>query len=279
MLNKIKRVPLFTTPLAMFLLFILTTGCAPVSKIVPADYVDPVTMMEFVFIKGGSFEMGDHSQLTLRETPIHSVTVPDMAVGMYEVTFAQYDSFCEATGRKKPTDEEWGRGQRPVINITWHDANDFAKWLSSELSLNFNLPTEAQWEYFSRAGTNGNYWSGNKLPPNLANCRGCGSEWDDRMTAPVGSFKPNPWGLFDTAGNVAEWTLDDWQPGYEGAPTDGSAAKNASSNEKVYRGGAWNYPPKELKSATRDWLNKDDRNNTVGFRLILTNMPVKEKKK
>jgi len=254
---------------ALIFLLLLAAGCAPVSRVVPADYVDPITMMEFVFVKGGKFEMGDRTQQTQRELPIHTVGVPDMAVSLYEVTFAQYDSFCEETGREKPSDEGWGRGNRPVMNVSWHDANAFAQWLRRELKLNFNLPTEAQWEYFARAGTTTRFWTGNTLPINNANCSECGSEFDNRMTAPVGSFKPNPWGLYDTAGNLAEWTLDDWQPGYKDVPDDGSAWLNGSTGEKVYRGGAWDYPLKGLQSATRDWAKSSDAYSTIGFRLVI----------
>lgn len=265
-----QRVFLF----AIFLFFCsLMTGCAPVSKVVPPDYVDPVTLMEFIWLEGGTYQMGDHTQKKARELPVHQVSLAPFAVGMYEVSFNQYDSFCEATGREKPSDEEWGRGNRPVINVSWQDAMDFAQWLSNELGLRFSLPTEAQWEYFARAGTKGNYWTGKKLPQNAANCRDCGSRWDEKMTAPVGSFQPNPWGIYDTMGNVAEWTLDDWQPGYTNAPADGSAFTTDQATDKVYRGGSWEYSQKELQSATRDWLNPKQKNNTVGFRLILLTPP------
>jgi formylglycine-generating enzyme required for sulfatase activity len=264
---------------SLFLVFCcLTTGCAPVSKVVPPDYVDPITLMEFISIEGGTYQMGDHTQKQESALPVHQVTLAPFAVGMYEVSFNQYDSFCEATGREKPSDEEWGRGNRPAINVSWQDAMDFAQWLSNELGLSFSLPTEAQWEYFARAGTKGNYWTGKKLPPDAANCRDCGSRWDGKMTAPVGSFQPNPWGIYDTAGNVAEWTLDDWQPGYEGVPSDGSAWLNGSTGEKIYRGGAWEYPLEGLASATRDWAKKSDAFNTIGFRLVINNFAAQPKK-
>jgi len=254
---------------ALALLFMFTQGCSPVSRVVRPDYVDPVTMMEFVFVKGGTFQMGDHTQQVKRELPVHTVNLKDLAVGIHEVTFAQYDRFCEATGRQKPSDEEWGRGNRPAINISWDDANAFAQWMSDELKLNVSLPTEAQWEYFARAGTTSRFWTGNTLPKNSANCGECGSEFDNRMTAPVGTFEPNAWGLYDTAGNVAEWTLDDWQPGYDGVPDDVSARQNSSTGEKVYRGGAWDYPLKGLESATRDWGKRSDAYNTIGFRMVI----------
>ncbi|MCK4509931.1 MAG: SUMF1/EgtB/PvdO family nonheme iron enzyme, partial [Desulfuromonadales bacterium] len=244
-----------------------------------ADYIEPTTGMEFVFIKGGTFQMGDASDGQPRETPVHSVTLKDFATGMYEVTFDQYDKFCKATGREKSSDLNWGRGNRPAIYVSWEDAQAFAEWMSTETGLNFSLPSESQWEYFARAGTTSRYWTGGSLEKNKANCRECGSKWDNRMTAPVGSFRPNQWGLYDTAGNVAEWTLDDWHQGYEGAPTDGSAWLGSGADEKIYRGGSWEYSIKELSSATRDWSSKSSRFNMVGFRLILNDFVLQKKNK
>lgn len=98
---------------------------------------------------------------------------------------------------------------RQVINESWDDAATFAEWLSKETGLASSQPTEAQWEYFARAGTKGRYRTGKQWRENATNCSECGNSWDNRMKAPVGSFPPNPWGIYDTAGNVAEWTLDD----------------------------------------------------------------------
>jgi formylglycine-generating enzyme required for sulfatase activity len=254
------------------------SGCAGLTIKPKADYIEPTTGMKFVFVKGGSFEMGDRAEGHVRETPVHTVTLGDFAAGIFEVTFEQYDKFCEATGREKPDDEEWGRDNRPVINVSWEDAKSYAEWLRQESGLNVSLPSESQWEYFARAGTTSRFWTGDTLPKNMANCSDCGSEFDKRMTAPVGSFKPNPWGLFDTGGNVAEWTLDSWHKGYEGTPPDGSAWSNPDNSEKVYRGGAWDYPQKELKSATRDWTDKSSRYNNIGFRLVINGFaPVPKK--
>lgn len=258
---------------------LMLSGCAAMLGKPKADYVEPLTGTKFVFVKGGSFQMGDASDGTARETPVHNVTLGDFAVGIYEVTFEEYDRFCAATGREKPNDEGWGRANRPVINVSWEDANAYAEWLRNQSGLNISLPSEAQWEYFARAGTTGRFWTGDTLPPHQANCRDCGSEFDNRMTAPVGAFKPNPWNLFDTAGNVAEWTLDDWHSGYAGVPGDGSAWLDGDTDEKVYRGGAWDYPLNGLESATRDWAKRSDSFNTVGFRLVINDFVTQPKGK
>ena len=111
------------------------------------------------------------------EQPVHSVTVPDLFVGMYEVTFKQYDQYCTANPScELPSDEDWGRGDRPVISVTWNDANAYTAWLSEQTGQQFRLPTEAEWEYFARAGTTTTFWTGESLPPNSVNCTNCGRE-------------------------------------------------------------------------------------------------------
>ena len=145
-------------------------------------------------------------------------------MGRYEVTFAQYDAFVEATGREQPSDSGWGRGTRPVINVSWNDATAFAAWLSEQTGKRFRLPTEAEWEHATRAGSTTEYWWGNEIGSNRANCDGCGSQWDKEKTAPVGSFAANPFGLFDVHGNVWEWT---------------SSCYDGNCGVRVLRGGSW----------------------------------------
>ncbi len=260
-----------------FCLTLMLSGCAGMVTKPKPEYIEPTTGMAFTYIQGGSFQMGDAADGRKRETPVHIVTVDGFAAGLYEVTFEEYDKFCAATGRVKPDDEDWGRGNRPIINVSWEDANAYATWLSQQTGLNVSLPSEAQWEYMARAGTTSRFWTGDTLPKNRASCVECGSEFDNRMTAPVGSFMPNRWGIFDTAGNVGEWILDDWHVNYKGAPIDGPAWLNGNTDEKVYRGGAWNYPLRGLASATRDWSKKSTALDTVGFRLVINNFVVTQK--
>jgi hypothetical protein len=130
------------------------------------------------------------------ERPVREVTIQrSFAMGRYEVTFDQYDEFVKATGRKLPDDEGLGRGSQPVIRVSWNDAVAYAAWLSGQAGKRYRLPTEAEWEYAARAGTETTYWWGNDIKQGLANCRTCGSKWDGKSTAPVGSFKPNAFGL------------------------------------------------------------------------------------
>lgn len=127
------------------------------------------------------------------------------AIGKYEVTFAEYDRFVKSGRAGKPDDSGWGRGNRPVINVPFYDVEAYTEWLSEQTGKPYRLPTEEEWEYAARAGTETVYWWGNEFEKNNANCGSCSSEWSGNTTAPVGSFNPNPWGLYDTSGNVWEW--------------------------------------------------------------------------
>lgn len=185
------------------------------------------------------------------------VTIPAGAVKSfkmmkYEVTFDQYDAFTRATRRKLPDDEGWGRGNRPVINVSWEDAQAFAQWVSQQSGARVRLPSEVEWEYAARAGTTTHYWWGDDAGSNRANCDGCGSEWDNKQTAPVGSFDANPWGLHDTAGNVWEWVED---------------CSSSDCSYRVLRGGSWSFKASDIRSTYRYWSPPDFRYFTYGFRL------------
>lgn len=232
-------------------------------------YVDPVTRMEFVAVPGGSFLMGDPTDELAR--PVREVKVKPFLIGRYEVTFAQYAIFCAATKRKLPGDEGWGMGNRPVINVSWHDAVDFTKWLSAKSGRTFRLPSEAEWEYAALGGVSTRFPWGNEFRQHLANCKECGSKWDNRSTAPVGSFKPNAYGLYDVVGNVYEWCLDLMHLNYVGAPTDGSPWVTGGNplEERVYRGASYQQPKKEMTIAKRCWGEPTVRDNEHGFRVLL----------
>ena len=187
------------------------------SQAFAADYIELTTNMEFVLIKGGKFDMGDITRKDSFAVPAHKVAISDFYLGKHEVTFKQFDIFCDETGRSKPDDSGWGRDNRPVINITWSDALAFAEWLSSKTDKSFRLPSEAEWEYAAKSGLTTPFWWGQTAVKGVANCKDCGSQWDGKMTAPVGSFRPNPYGLFDMTGNVYEWCFDIRNDNYQGA--------------------------------------------------------------
>jgi len=209
-------------------------------------------------IKAGCFAMGEKGQT-------HQVCVDAFKIGRYEVTFAEYDLFCEATGRAKPADEGWGRDQRPAINVSWGDATAYAEWVGQVTGGRYRLPTEAEWEYAARAGTGTEYWWGDAIGQNRANCDGCGSQWDGKQTAPAGNFPANPWGLYDTAGNVFEWTCSAGGD-YDGQREKVCIRKNDGAY-RVLRGGSWSYRPAWLRSADRTWFTSLYGGGLLGFRL------------
>jgi formylglycine-generating enzyme required for sulfatase activity len=188
----------------------------------------------------------------------------------YEITFDQYDDFAKATGRDLPDDEGWGRGRQPVIHVSWNDDVAYAKWLSQQTGKHYRLPTEAEWEYAARGGTETVYWWGNEVQQGSANCRGCGSRWDGKQPAPVGSFKSNQFGLYDTAGNVAERVQDCWHEDYEGAPTEGSAWEEKNGGDcgrRVVRGGSW-FKAHDWARSSHRFSNRPTRSSRAGFRVV-----------
>lgn len=205
------------------------------------------------------------------ERPQHPVTFGNgYRIGLTEVTFAEYDIYALTEGLELPPDRGWGRGTRPVINVSWHDARNYARWLSDKTGKTYRLPTEAEWEYAARALTTTRYWWGDEIGKNRANCAGCGSPWGGDSTASVGEFPANPFGLHDSAGNVWEWTEDCWHRNYQDAPDDGSAwlsEGGGNCDRRVVRGGSWLYPPEFVRSARREWFDAVDRDNDLGFRL------------
>ena len=236
--------------------------------------VDPIRP-EMAVIPGGSFRMGCVSGQDCFQTehPVHTVRVGRFELSKYEVTFEEYDRFTAATGRNPAGDSGWGRGRRPVMNVSWEDAVAYVRWLSGQTGEQYRLPSEAEWEYAARAGSVTAYSWGNEIGRNRANCDGCGSQWDDRQTAPVGSFGPNGWGLHDMHGNVWEWAQDCWNDSYRGAPSDGSAWESGECSQRVLRGGSWNYSPWSLRSANRGRNTTTYRFSYAGFRVARTVTP------
>ncbi len=219
---------------------------------------------EMVWIPAGTFRMGDiQGDGYSNELPVHEVSMDDFAMGRYEVTFAEYDKFAEATGRAKPDDQGWGRGNRPVINVSWNDGVAYANWLSQQTDKHYRLPTGAEWEYVARAGTESKYWWGNEIGTNQANCQNsdCGDSFD--YTAPVGSFEPNPFGVYDMAGNVWEWSCSSYDSRY-----NGQEEVCATEQPRVVRGGSWRDSASYCRSAFHSFLSPDLGGDTFGFRLV-----------
>jgi len=228
----------------------------------------------FVLIKRGSFMMGSNSAY-LDEKPIHRVKIDyDFYIGKYEVTFREYDKFCDATGRKKTSDEGWGRGEHPVINISWNDAKAYTKWLSKKEGTTYRLPTEAEWEYVARAGTTTKYSFGNSSSSlgsyawYRLNSYDKGSSHKDYGTHKVGQKKSNPWGVYDMHGNVWEWCEDWYVDSYKNTPRDGTDNDSKSQNYKILRGGSWYLYSNNLRSANRFRFIPSDTGTFIGFRVV-----------
>ncbi len=234
-----------------------------------------------VVVPAGSFSMG--SPISERghmkdEEPQHSVTIAgQFAVGRYELTFDQWDA-CVADGGcagYRPTDKGWGRGSRPVIDVSWNDIPSYVDWLAKKTGQPYRLLSEAEYEYATRAGTTTAYPWGNAIGTNNANCDGCGSQWDNRQTAPVGSFAPNGFGLYDMVGNIYEWVEDCYHSSYDGAPRDGSAwttgdcvpGAEFQASGRVLRGATWGNPAEVLRSADRYGAIENMRDSGVGLRV------------
>ena len=234
---------------------------------------------EMVVVPEGSFRMGCVSGRDCEgdEHPVHQVTIPQpFALSVYEVTFADWEACANAGGcsRHRPRDPAgWGRGNRPVIDVSWEDAQSYVSWLSRETGEVYRLPSESEWEYAARAGTATSYSWGNEIGRNRANCEDCGSQWDEEGTAPVGSFPANRWGLHDMHGNVWEWTGDCYNDSYTGAPGDGSAWRRGDCRKRVLRGGSWYFNPRLLRAAYRYRNSTGFRSLDFGFRVARTLTP------
>jgi formylglycine-generating enzyme required for sulfatase activity len=260
----------------------------------------PVPKPKMVTIPAESFEMrelaGDDQP---DELLVHPLTFrKPFEMGEHEVTFDEYDLFAAATGREKPSDQGWGRGQRPAINVSWNDAVAYAEWLSAHTGAHYRLPSEAEWEYAARAGTTTTprYWPENAEGETDAACvyanvfdkqnealirnNYAGITWQPfncvdefPFTAPVGKFKDNPWKLYDMFGNVWEWTQDCYIDNNDVFSKNGTAREeknNSDCSHRVLRGGSWLNEPQLMSSAIRLWVTPDYRYFVIGFRLART---------
>jgi formylglycine-generating enzyme required for sulfatase activity len=221
---------------------------------------------EMVVVPDGEFKMG--STETIYEKPEHRVVFANrFAIGRREVTFDEWDAcFTAGACKYQPDDRGWGRGNRPVVNISWDDAKTFVTWLAQKTGRSYRLPTEAEWEYAARAGTTSPFWWGHEPATGRANCADCATAPLDQ-TMPTGSFRPNGFGLYDVAGNVAEWVEDCWNDTYKGAPADGSAWIKGQCEERVLRGGSFASKANLIRSAARFRYDEDVRYYANGFRV------------
>jgi formylglycine-generating enzyme required for sulfatase activity/serine/threonine protein phosphatase PrpC len=250
-------------------------AAAPASPAAPAtgEFTDALKTggqgPVMVWIPAGRFEMGSPgSSRHADERPRHSVTVPRFAMSKHEITFAEYERFAAATGRKLPDNLYLEKATHPVFFVTWDDAFYYAKWLTEQTGHKYRIPSEAEWEYAAGAGKTSPFWWGFNEEPNRAHCFGCGTSFDPRKPTKVGSFPPNPFGLHDTAGNIAEWVADCWHDTYTGAPTDGGVWEGGDCVYRIARGGAFSSPPQSIRHAKRDRYKSDQMYDHIGIRVV-----------
>jgi len=232
---------------------------------------------EMIVIPAGGFTMGSSAFEQGRyanEGPQHKVTIArPFAASKFDVTFADWEACVSVGGCPQVTYGGMGRDTKPVINVTWDDAQTYVAWLCKMTGQPYRLLTEAEWEYAARAGTTTAYYWGDEIGKGNANCNRCGSKWDAEQTSPVGSFKPNAFGLYDMAGNVWQWGQDCYHDDYNGAPTDGSAWTSGDCSRRVVRGGSWTVVPQDLRAAYRYGGASDFRSVSLGFRVGRTLTP------
>ena len=214
---------------------------------------------EMVAIKSGKFRMGclESDKICINnKNPVLDMNVPGFEIGKYAVIFDMWDA-CYAQGGcdHYPDDKGWGRGKRPVINVSLNDIQKFLAWINRKTGKTYRLPTETEWEYAARAGTSTVYSWGDEIGQKNANCKGCGSQWDNKQTAPVGSFAANPWGLYDMHGNVWQWVsgcyvqYKDMTKYTDALDWKDSKSGTCESEKRVLRGGSWNNSPEGLRAA------------------------------
>ncbi|ROQ20289.1 serine/threonine-protein kinase PpkA [Marinimicrobium koreense] len=229
---------------------------------------------EMVIVPAGRFTMG--SKLDSRSMPERNVRIPRaFAISRFEITFADYDKFARATDRPLPDDERWGRDNRPVINVSWNDALAYVNWLSESTGKRYRLPSEAEWEYAARAGTQTTFWWGEAGADadGLANCRrGCNSEYTglfSSKSAPVGSYPANAFGLHSVAGNAAEWTQDCYRNHLLEMPQNGTPLITENCTERTIRGGSFEDSVGNIATHVRRGAPTDYRESNLGFRVVV----------
>ncbi len=248
------------------------------------EFEDCGVCPKMVVVPSGNFMMGSPKGERDREDvegPQRRVTIKrPFAVGKFEVTFAEWRACVSDKGCSyKPYDHGWGRGQRPVIYVSWHDTKSYVSWLSRKTGKAYRLLSEAEWEYAARAGTTTRFHFGDSEKDLCAYANGADRStslnWKNmscndgvgEKTAQVGRFKSNAFGLHDMHGNVWEWVDDCWNETYAGAPSDGSSRTSGDCSRRGIRGGSWHFSPGRLRSAFRFDGTADLRDYELGFRV------------
>ena len=237
----------------------------PAPAVAPATQSSPsVPDPDMVPLRGGSFAMGGSDDPS--EQPVHQVSVKPFSISKFPVTVREWNA-CFAA--KACGFEATGKDDAPVTNVSWSDAKQFVAWLAEATRKTYRLPSEAEWEFAARGGTQTKYWWGDQLQPGIANCKDCAGAAADQPEK-VGSFRANPFGLYDMGGSVDQWVEDCWHKNYQGAPTDSSAWTGDDCTSHVLRSGSWNNDARYVRPTNRDSYDTNVRYPTHGFRVALS---------
>jgi formylglycine-generating enzyme required for sulfatase activity len=206
-------------------------------------------------------------------SPEHKViSTQEYAMGVAEVTFKEFDAFCKSTFINCPDDNGWGRGDQPVINVSWLDAMAYTEWLSEQTNQVYRLPSEAEWEYAARGGTSTNYWWGDEYIQGIDHCDrdlgDCPKGTELSEPGPAGRFKANPFGLFDVTSNVLEWALDCYSPNHKDAINTMESRLDGNCGEKVFKGSNWLSAQPYVHVFIRGGLESNDKGRDLGFRVL-----------
>jgi formylglycine-generating enzyme required for sulfatase activity len=238
----------------------------PESRATPATpLASAVREPEMNTIRAGMFTMGSNDDVT--EKPPHQVTIKPFAISKYPISVRDWN---ECAAAKACAFVATGKDDAPVTNVSWTDAKQFVAWLAGATRKAYRLPSEAEWEYAARGGTQTKYWWGDQVQPGMANCKNCNDIAAAEQPIKVGSFKPNPFGLYDMGGGVDQWVEDCWHKNYQGAPADGSAWVEVECASHVIRSGSWKNDARYARPSNRDSYDTNVRYPTHGFRVALS---------
>jgi formylglycine-generating enzyme required for sulfatase activity len=243
----------------------VTPPSGQVAAATPVQQPPALRQPEMVSLRGGAFEMGSNDDPT--EKPIHEVMIAAFAMSKYPVMVREWN---ECVAAKACAQVPMGKDEEPATDLSWKDAQQYVTWLAQTTHRRFRLPSEAEWEYAARGGMQTRYWWGDELQRGMVNCKGCSEVYDSARPAKAGSFRPNPFGLYDMGGGVDQWVADCWHKNYRGAPVDGSAWADDSCPTHVIRSGSWKNEPSEVRPSSRDHYDTGVRYPTLGFRVALS---------
>jgi formylglycine-generating enzyme required for sulfatase activity/class 3 adenylate cyclase len=241
---------------------------APSAAPAPSPTMQPASVVrepEMNALRGGSFAMGSNEDVS--ERPVRQVTIKPFSIGKFPITVREWN---ECAAAKACGFTATGKDDAPVTNVSWTDAKQYVAWLAEATRKAFRLPTEAEWEYAARGGTQTKYWWGDQLQSGMANCKNCTDVPTTEQPIKVGSFKPNPFGLYDMGGGVDQWVEDCWHKSYQGAPADGSAWVESQCPSHVLRSGSWRNDARYVRPSNRDGYDTNVRYPTHGFRVALS---------